>query len=258
MSTKPTLKEKLAQRKLKEAKSVGDTAAATSEKQNSNNEKKTPQETHLKLTPEATPETQWSNSQALSQAELKRVLNGVPVVTMRLGDLKPAEYNPRVMTESQRDALRASLVQFSLVDKPTFNRRSGNLVGGHQRLDVLYAFGATADDEIQVNVGDWDDIEERALNITLNNEAMHGLFDPAALQPLLDMLETELPHIVFDELRLPELAAMLSNTPHGDNENTGNSGVEVPEFTPTAEDDQPRLDERTPIECPSCGHEFRM
>lgn len=30
----------------------------------------------------------------------------------------------------------------------------------------------------------------------------------------------------------------------------------VPDFEPVPMDEQPRLDEKTPIECPKCGHEF--
>jgi len=30
----------------------------------------------------------------------------------------------------------------------------------------------------------------------------------------------------------------------------------VPDFEPVGMDEQPRLDEKTPIECPKCGHEF--
>jgi len=30
----------------------------------------------------------------------------------------------------------------------------------------------------------------------------------------------------------------------------------TPDFVPVGMEDQPRLDEKTPIECPKCGHEF--
>jgi hypothetical protein len=30
----------------------------------------------------------------------------------------------------------------------------------------------------------------------------------------------------------------------------------MPDFEPVGMDEQPRLDEKTPIECPKCGHEF--
>ena len=30
----------------------------------------------------------------------------------------------------------------------------------------------------------------------------------------------------------------------------------IPDFEPVGMDEQPRLDEKTPIECPKCGHEF--
>jgi ParB-like chromosome segregation protein Spo0J len=33
-------------------------------------------------------------------------------------------------------------------------------------------------------------------------------------------------------------------------------GVTVPDFAPVGVDEQPRLDQRAPVECPECGHEF--
>ena len=33
-------------------------------------------------------------------------------------------------------------------------------------------------------------------------------------------------------------------------------GLEVPEFAPVGIDEQPRLDEKAPVTCPECGHEF--
>jgi len=33
-------------------------------------------------------------------------------------------------------------------------------------------------------------------------------------------------------------------------------GVVVPGFGPVSEDEQGKLDEKTPVTCPSCGHEF--
>ena len=31
----------------------------------------------------------------------------------------------------------------------------------------------------------------------------------------------------------------------------------VPDFQPVPEDEQPRLDEKKPVTCPECGHEFQ-
>src|SRR5271156_5906059 len=51
--------------------------------------------------------------------------------------LRPAPYNPRVISVAQRDALRRSYLHYGDLSGITFNRKSGTLVGGHQRV-ALY------------------------------------------------------------------------------------------------------------------------
>ena len=69
---------------------------------------------------------------------------------MRLSEIKPAEYNPRVKL-SEKDfeykALRESITQFGLVVPLIVNERTGNLVGGHQRLSVLLEQGVEETEE---------------------------------------------------------------------------------------------------------------
>lgn len=56
---------------------------------------------------------------------------------LNLKDLKPAEYNPRKITDAQIERLKKSLTEFGDLSGIVFNRRTGNLVGGHQRLKCL-------------------------------------------------------------------------------------------------------------------------
>ena len=63
---------------------------------------------------------------------------------MKLADITPAEYNPRVaLTENdfEYQALKASIDEFGLVVPLIVNERTGNLVSGHQRLTVMQAKG---------------------------------------------------------------------------------------------------------------------
>lgn len=56
---------------------------------------------------------------------------------MKLSDLRPAEYNPRVKLNpgmAEYEKLKQSILEFGFVDPPIFNKNTGNLVGGHQRL----------------------------------------------------------------------------------------------------------------------------
>ena len=55
-------------------------------------------------------------------------------------DLKRAEYNPRIMPDSEMSALKTSIKTFGFVEPIVVNKnkdRYGVLVGGHQRLTAL-------------------------------------------------------------------------------------------------------------------------
>jgi hypothetical protein len=65
-----------------------------------------------------------------------------------------------------------------LVQPGIVNRRTGRVVGGHQRLKVLAAQGVT---ETHVTVLDAPEIEEKALNLALNSASISGRFTPDAV-----------------------------------------------------------------------------
>ncbi len=55
--------------------------------------------------------------------------------------LKPADYNPRTMSDKARNALKRGIEAFGLVD-PIIARRKDKLVaGGHQRLHAAKELG---------------------------------------------------------------------------------------------------------------------
>jgi len=56
---------------------------------------------------------------------------------MKLDDLKPAEYNPRKITDEKRDKLKESLLKFGDLSGVIFNKATKNLVGGHQRCSAF-------------------------------------------------------------------------------------------------------------------------
>ncbi len=105
---------------------------------------------------------------------------------MRLSEIKPAEYNPRVKL-SEKDfeykALRESITQFGLVVPLIVNERTGNLVGGHQRLSVLLEQGV---EETEVVVIDVDEAREKAICVAMNK--ISGQWDYGKLADLLEEL----------------------------------------------------------------------
>jgi DNA modification methylase len=121
---------------------------------------------------------------------------------MAVKDLKPAPYNPRRIDQSSLAALGKSIDRFGVVEPIIFNRRSGFVVGGHQRLKVLRSKKVAT---TPVVVVDLHETEERALNVALNSSKLTGEFT-AALHELLAEIEAADAQM-FRELRLDELLA---------------------------------------------------
>ena len=106
-----------------------------------------------------------------------------------LSDLNPAEYNPREISPSSFEGLSQSIKKFSLVELIVWNRRSGNIVGGHQRFKVLEKQGVK---ECPVIVVDLSHSDEVSLNITLNNPEIAGEFTEDLFK-LLEEVEEQAP-----------------------------------------------------------------
>lgn len=88
--------------------------------------------------------------------------------------LIPADYNPREMDDRTLRLLVRSLARFGWVLPVVANRRTGNIVGGHQRAraneHIVRGGGARAAAYKQVPViyVDLSVHEEKALNVALN------------------------------------------------------------------------------------------
>jgi len=141
------------------------------------------------------------------------MIRDLPVEEMNLRDLVPAHYNPRRISPAAQAGLRRSLEKFGLADKLVWNRRSGRIVGGHQRLDILLAAGL---ERASVVVVDLDDDAEKAMNVTLNNPQIAGEFTED-LGPLLDELQAWDPGL-FAELRFDDLRLDVFDLDDGDGE----------------------------------------
>lgn len=83
-------------------------------------------------------------------------------------DLLPADYNPRKDLkpgDAEYEKLKRSIEQFGYVEPVIWNKTTGRVVGGHQRLKVLMDMGMT---EVDCVVAEMDEDKEKALNIALN------------------------------------------------------------------------------------------
>jgi DNA modification methylase len=82
--------------------------------------------------------------------------------------LIPADYNPRKDLKSgdpEYEKLKRSIERFGYVEPVIWNKTTGRVVGGHQRLKVLLDMGIT---EVECVVIEMDEEKEKALNIALN------------------------------------------------------------------------------------------
>lgn len=105
---------------------------------------------------------------------------------MRVAEIVPAAYNPRVtLTEKdfEYQALRASIDEFGLVVPLIVNRKTGNLVSGHQRLNVMLAKGV---EETEVVIVDMEPEKEKALCIAMNK--ITGEWDYGKLADIMEEL----------------------------------------------------------------------
>lgn len=120
--------------------------------------------------------------------------------------LNPAAYNPRKDLkpgDKEYEKLKRSISEFGYVEPVIWNRQTGNVVGGHQRLKVLLDLGHT---EIDCVVVDIDVQKEKALNIALNK--IQGEWDEIKLSELMADLDAgafDVSLTGFDSLEIDEL-----------------------------------------------------
>ena len=101
--------------------------------------------------------------------------------------LNPAAYNPRrdlKPGDKEYEKLKRSIEEFGYVEPVIWNQKTGNVVGGHQRLKVMLDLGQT---EIDCVVVDLDLQREKALNLALNK--IQGEWDENKLAELMAELD---------------------------------------------------------------------
>lgn len=114
----------------------------------------------------------------------------------RLADLEGASYNPRAISSSAYQGLRDSLKEFGLLEVPVVNTHEGGkrLVSGHQRVQAMIEDGVEFADCLAVEL---DPTAERVANLTMNNPAIRGTYDPVEALKHLPDIERDLPRPDF-------------------------------------------------------------
>lgn len=165
------------------------------------------------------------------------------IARISIDKIHAAAYNPRKDLQPgdvEYDNLEHSIERFGYVDPIIWNKRTGNIVGGHQRYKILASRGDT---EIEVSVVDLSEEEEKAFNVALNK--INGQWDDEKLSELLrEISNSDIDVLItgFDDI---ELDAML-------NSNIGDDLSGFFKESQTAEK-PPKM-----TVCPFCGKEHEI
>jgi len=122
--------------------------------------------------------------------------------------INAAPYNPRLDLkpgDSAYEKLKRSITEFGFVEPLVWNQRTGHLVGGHQRMEVLRDLGYQ---EAEVVVVDLPLEREQTLNLALNK--IQGDWDETKLAALLQEL-TQIPDfdVGLTGFELPEISELF-------------------------------------------------
>ncbi|MBP7509697.1 MAG: hypothetical protein KA807_17930 [Prolixibacteraceae bacterium] len=153
---------------------------------------------------------------------MKKTKNFLPE---KVGEINPAEYNPRKISDKSLHGLECSLETFGDLSCFVYNTKTKRLVCGHQRMKTIPSGseiiitsrekderGTVALGNIkhngtlyQIRFVDWDDITEKAANISANNSAIQGEFIPEVnilLEEIYAQSEDLYRNLVLEEVEI--------------------------------------------------------
>ena len=180
----------------------------------------------------------------------------IETTRMKLSELKPAEYNPRKISDKALTGLGKSMERFGNMVPIVWNKRSGNIVGGHQRYKTLTDAGEA---ETDVVVVDMDGNEEMALNIALNSRELRGDFTSEVVKQL-ELCEVRLGD-AFGEVGLMDLFNFVKRIKFDDGPMNRRDGLDDGGKSGDGEGGSKDVIPTGPeavITCPRCRSTFRM
>lgn len=143
--------------------------------------------------------------------------------------------NPKYHPPEQREALRGSINEVGQIAPVMVSHRSKYTLDGHDRIWLALETNADVD-FFEVDV---TEAEELYILATFDPIGMMARHDAEKLDALLREVNT-------GEAGVQAMLAALAQ----------DMGIMPPDFQPVDIGEQPRLDQKKPIICPHCGHEF--
>jgi hypothetical protein len=182
-----------------------------------------------------------------------------------INEIQEADYNPRKITEKQKEQIKQSLLKFGFVNPLVINRnpeRDGVLIGGHQRLRIakeigmkkvpIYEVNLTLQEEKELNIRlnkntagwDWDALEQHFNDDELNAwgfATKKEIEDQVFITEFENKDETEMPIVPefnerynafiiiceneIDELNLRNILHLTETHKSNTDSNTGKSNI---------------------------------
>lgn len=150
------------------------------------------------------------------------------MVEIARSEIKNAEYNPRTITKEAAKKLRKTLKEHGLVTPITHNKRTGNIVGGHQRIAALDSLHRNSEFIIEVAQIDVDEQEEVKLNLLLNQTDIQGEYDWDKVKDLSEAFDIDLEgDALFDPSTLDFAFAGDEDFLTGDEESAATQQAEI-------------------------------
>ena len=157
---------------------------------------------------------------------------------VQIADLIPYARNSRTHSDAQVAQIAASIKEFGWTN-PVLIDAGGGIIAGHGRVLAARKLGMT--DVPCIRLDHLSDAQKRALIIADNRLALSAGWDDEMLRVELEDLadaDFDLDVLGFDAGELSEAMGLGAD------------------FEPGTEEEQGKLDTKTPTICPACAHEF--
>lgn len=173
---------------------------------------------------------------------LSDILNAAEYRRMKIDTIKPAPYNPRV--DLQPDSreyqdIKNSILNHGMIQPIVYNKRTGNAVGGNQRLKILKELGRK---EITCAVIDVPLMREMEISVALNK--LDNLWDREKLRDIMIHLKEndyDPTKTAFDQHEVDKLTQDMNQS--------------IEDFFED-EDIEPKAETVKKYQCPYCGTVF--
>ena len=138
-------------------------------------------------------------------------------ITVRRSDIHAAPYNPRKITPEAAKLLKDNLKRVGLLGGIVWNRTTGNIVSGHQKvaqMDAINRYDPSNPDtdyEFRVEVVDFDEKTEKEQNLFMNNRNAQGEYDDDLLRQMVAGIDYS--YAGFDDFDLQLLGLLDQDGP---------------------------------------------